>query len=256
MRDELAARVHDVGVAGLPDLDLRYHVPDELQIDLGDGNAGAQAPAEGDRHVRLGFLPEVHRPVEDPTSLGLDELGLAREARAASGHVHREARDAELLPTFWIEIADLGDRGRLAQESQVVDAALVHLGRGRAEQGLRGPARLALDLLDELLDLRGRRERLLPLEAQERRLVLLVREVDLHDAAHEQRATDQRDKKRDVLAKEPTSRRHWITASARKSSDCGIVTPSALAVFRLITTSNFVGCSTGKSAGLVPLRIF
>ncbi len=27
------------------------------------------------------------------------------------------------------------------------------------------------------------------------------------------------------------------------------------AVFKLITNSNFVGCSTGRSAGLVPLRI-
>ena len=31
--------------------------------------------------------------------------------------------------------------------------------------------------------------------------------------------------------------------------------PMALAVLRLITNSNFVGCSTGKSAGLAPRRI-
>ena len=31
--------------------------------------------------------------------------------------------------------------------------------------------------------------------------------------------------------------------------------PSALAVLRLITSSNFVGCSTGRSAGLAPFRI-
>lgn len=46
-----------------------------------------------------------------------------------------------------------------------------------------------------------------------------------------------------------------ITSSARCSSDCGIVSPSALAVLRLITSSNCVGCSTGISAGLAPLRI-
>jgi len=45
-----------------------------------------------------------------------------------------------------------------------------------------------------------------------------------------------------------------ITWSARSSSECGIVSPRALAVFRLMTSSNFVGCSTGRSAGLVPLR--
>src|SRR5678815_3811110 len=35
----------------------------------------------------------------------------------------------------------------------------------------------------------------------------------------------------------------------------GTVMPSALAVFRLMTSSNFVGCSTGSSAGLAPFRI-
>src|ERR1700730_6133771 len=48
---------------------------------------------------------------------------------------------------------------------------------------------------------------------------------------------------------------YWITSSARPSSDGGIVRPSALAVLRLITSSNFVGCSTGRSPGLAPLRI-
>ena len=51
------------------------------------------------------------------------------------------------------------------------------------------------------------------------------------------------------------TRPHWITSSARSSTDCGIVMPSAFAVFMLITRSNLVGCRTGKSAGLAPLRI-
>src|SRR5437660_11908049 len=48
---------------------------------------------------------------------------------------------------------------------------------------------------------------------------------------------------------------YWITSSARRSRDGGIVIPSALAVLRLMINSNFVGCSTGRSAGLAPLRI-
>ena len=36
---------------------------------------------------------------------------------------------------------------------------------------------------------------------------------------------------------------YWITSSARASTDGGIVRPRALAVFRLMTSSNFVGCS-------------
>src|SRR5262249_6491598 len=44
-------------------------------------------------------------------------------------------------------------------------------------------------------------------------------------------------------------------ASARASSVGGTSRPSALAVLRLITSSHFVGCSTGSSAGLAPLKI-
>src|SRR6516225_3062319 len=47
---------------------------------------------------------------------------------------------------------------------------------------------------------------------------------------------------------------HSITSSARKRKDSGIVNPSAFAVLRLTTSSNFVGSSMGRSAGLAPLR--
>ena len=46
-----------------------------------------------------------------------------------------------------------------------------------------------------------------------------------------------------------------ITCSARASRVGGTVSPSALAVFRLITNSKFVGCKTGISAGFEPFRI-
>src|SRR6516164_412912 len=45
---------------------------------------------------------------------------------------------------------------------------------------------------------------------------------------------------------------HSITSSARASSVGGTSRPSALAVVKLMTRSNLVGCSTGMSAGLVP----
>src|SRR5215471_4558924 len=48
---------------------------------------------------------------------------------------------------------------------------------------------------------------------------------------------------------------HWIISSARTSNDCGIVRPRAFAVFMLMTSSYFDGCSTGISPGLAPLRI-
>ena len=40
-----------------------------------------------------------------------------------------------------------------------------------------------------------------------------------------------------------------ITSSALTVKVCGIVRPNALAVLRLRTSLNFVGCSTGRSAG-------
>ena len=48
---------------------------------------------------------------------------------------------------------------------------------------------------------------------------------------------------------------HSITSSAVARSDGAMVTPSALAVFRLIAISNSVGCWTGKSLGLAPFRM-
>ena len=46
-----------------------------------------------------------------------------------------------------------------------------------------------------------------------------------------------------------------ITSSAVASRVTGTSRPSAPAVFTLMTSSNLVGCWTGRSAGLSPLRI-
>src|SRR5262249_40581828 len=43
-----------------------------------------------------------------------------------------------------------------------------------------------------------------------------------------------------------------ITSSASESRLSEILMPSAFAVFRLITSSNLVGCTTGSSAGFSP----
>src|SRR5262245_51817452 len=48
---------------------------------------------------------------------------------------------------------------------------------------------------------------------------------------------------------------YLITLSALASTLGGIVKPICLVVFRLITNSNFIGCSTARSAGFVPFRI-
>ena len=50
--------------------------------------------------------------------------------------------------------------------------------------------------------------------------------------------------------------RYSITSSALPSRVAGNSRPSDFAVLRLITNSNLVGCRTGRSAGLAPLRIW
>ena len=47
----------------------------------------------------------------------------------------------------------------------------------------------------------------------------------------------------------------YSITSAMVISVGGISRPSAFAVVRLMTSSNFVGCSTGRSAGFAPRRI-
>jgi len=46
-----------------------------------------------------------------------------------------------------------------------------------------------------------------------------------------------------------------ITSSARASSEGGTVRPSILAAWALMTSSNLLACTTGKSAGFAPLSI-
>src|SRR5262249_55523954 len=67
-----------------------------------------------------------------------------------------------------------------------------------------------------------------------------------HERPRDSRAAEQRDQR---------AAHHSITSSARASSDGGTMTPSALAVGRLITSSSLVGNSTGRSPGLAPFRI-
>ena len=64
---------------------------------------------------------------------------------------------------------------------------------------------------------------------------------------HSRRATEHRH--------ELATLHHSITSSARASSVGGTVRPNALAVLRLRMNSNLVGCCTGRSPGLAPLRI-
>ena len=60
--------------------------------------------------------------------------------------------------------------------------------------------------------------------------------------------------KADIIAV-PQIATYSISSSASDRNDAGIVSPSVLEVVRLMTKSNLVSRSTGRSLGLAPLRI-
>src|SRR5262249_2535118 len=77
-----------------------------------------------------------------------------------------------------------------------------------------------------------------------------------HPLAHYLRARRERPRSRAAEQRyERAPPHHSITSSARASSCGGTSRPSALAVFRLITSSYLVGACTGRSAGFSPLRM-
>ena len=49
---------------------------------------------------------------------------------------------------------------------------------------------------------------------------------------------------------------HRMIRFARAIISGGIVRPICFAVLRLMTKSNFIGCSTGRSAGFSPIQDF
>jgi len=199
--DELPGAVDDVGLAGAPDLDAADDVPDELEVDLGDGDrARVAAGAHGDGEVGLRLLAEVHRAEPGLAGPGVQERRIARAVLVGAGDVHGEARHGELLAALGVDPGNVGHRRDQAQQLQELDAPL--LDAGGAELRQRRERELLLDLAHELLDARRRADRLLALQAEQRRLVLLVREVQADRARDEERAADQPEDQQEVLAEQ------------------------------------------------------
>src|SRR5262249_61153417 len=99
-----------------------------------------------------------------------------------------------------VGLSELGDGGHLPQQPEGIEAAL--LDRARRPWQLRGPAELALDLLDELADLGGGGLGLFALDADERGFVLLIIEKDVENAVGQERDADHRDEQRDVFGEQ------------------------------------------------------
>src|SRR5262249_19159786 len=80
-------------------------------------------------------------------------------------------------------------------------------------------------------------------------------EANAPDLAGLLRARRERPRGRGTEERDELAAPHSINSSARSRTASGILSPSALAVVRLMTKSNLVGCSTGMSAGFAPRRI-
>src|SRR5215469_14123550 len=80
-------------------------------------------------------------------------------------------------------------------------------------------------------------------------------ETEAIDTTRLLRARRKRPRNRAAEQRDELATFHSITSSASASSLSGTWRLSALAVLRLITSSNLVDCMTGRSAGFSPLRI-
>ena len=69
------------------------------------------------------------------------------------------------------------------------------------------------------------------------------------------RARGERPRRRAAEQRDELAAPHSITSSANNCIELGTASPSALAVLKLMTSSNLVARSTGRSVGLSPLRI-
>src|SRR5262249_13965127 len=85
----------------------------------------------------------------------------------------------------------------------------------------------------------------------------LAQETDCRHFARLLRACCKRPRRRRAAhQRDELSLSHSIPSSARSRIAVRSSMPIVLAVLRLTTSSNFVGCSTGRSAGLAPFKIF
>ena len=127
MGDERPGRVHHVGVAGLPDVDPRDHLPDELQIHLRDDHAGPETAArDGHRHEGLGPVAEVDRAEVGGAELRGEEPALARVIVAAVPDVEIEAGHAELLAAGPVEVTHVRHRGHVTEHAREVEVRRAH----------------------------------------------------------------------------------------------------------------------------------
>ena len=173
MRDQFALRVDNVGKTFVADADRGHDIPDELEVDLCNGDAGGSARVcERDRHVRLRAAPKIDGAEPRMHCDGLGEARIGRIVGAACHDVRFEARELQLLFSGAVHLDQLRYRRHLSQQADKVVAALLE--RNVLPFGARGPAHLAFDIGDEKRDALGRGLRLFLLHAHGGALGFLI----------------------------------------------------------------------------------
>src|SRR5580704_14469474 len=80
MCDELAARIHNIGLSAVADFDLRNYFPNEFEVDLSSHDTFVSSrTGHGDRHVWFRPVNKVDRSIIDLICLSVGEYRIVRK---------------------------------------------------------------------------------------------------------------------------------------------------------------------------------
>ncbi len=205
MRDETAGAVEHKGIARLPDMDHLDHVPDQLEIDDGNRHAVDLArPGDGDGHMRLGALVQRHRAIPDAVRPGAEHRRIVAAVGAAVDDIGIDPRDVQPLDALAVHERDLDDRGHLTHQPQYVEAVpLVH---AVAPRQLHRPLQLVGDVVEEGLDLTGRRARFGVEPLAQHLALVAIPKPRLARPVGEQRHDNRDEQRREILLEQQPPR--------------------------------------------------
>ena len=122
MCDEPAGAIQNESVAGFADTNGGDYFPDQLQVNLADGDAGARPRAGyGDRDERLGASMQGKRAKPHMGGACAYHRRVRRAIDAAHHDIGIGARDTQALCAIAVDQRHLGDSGRLPHEKQHVE---------------------------------------------------------------------------------------------------------------------------------------
>jgi hypothetical protein len=104
MRHQSADAIQDESLACLTDMNRRDHVPDQFQVDLGNGDAGAGSRAsDGNSHERLGATVQRQRAEPDVRRARPDDCRIRGVVDPAHRDVGIGARNMQALNPFAVD---------------------------------------------------------------------------------------------------------------------------------------------------------